>query len=89
MPVSVYNSPVPITNSATQNLNHFDIGTSKYVIYGFSSIAVQPNSYIDLSLEMTSLYSLQVKSQNMLNNVVVSGDFYSSVLNGVCVSSLY
>ena len=88
MPVSTYNSAVTILSSNSQNLNKFDIGNAKYMFYGFSSIAVQPNSYIDVNLEVSSLYSLQIKSQNMLNNVVVSADFYAPVLNGVCLSAL-
>lgn len=88
MPVTTYNSQVTILSSNLQNLNKFDIGNVKYMFYGFSSIAVQPNSYVDISLDVSSLYNLQVKSQNMLNNVIVSGDFYSPVLNGVCSSAI-
>lgn len=88
MPVTTYNSQVTILSSNLQNLNKFDIGNVKYMFYGFSSIAVQPNSYVDVSLDVSSLYNLQVKSQNMLNNVIVSGDFYSPVLNGVCSSAI-
>lgn len=88
MPVTTYNSQVTILSSNLQNLNKFDIGNVKYMFYGFSSIAVQPNSYVDVSLDVSSLYNLQVRSQNMLNNVIVSADFYSPVLNGVCSSAI-
>lgn len=88
MPVTTYNSQVTILSSNLQNLNKFDIGNVKYMFYGFSSISVQPNSYVDVSLDVSSLYNLQVKSQNMLNNVIVSADFYSPVLNGVCSSAI-
>jgi hypothetical protein len=46
MPVNLYNNPIPITVSSSQNLNRFDIGYNKYVMYGFSSISVLPNTYV-------------------------------------------
>jgi hypothetical protein len=88
MPVSLYNSPIAITTSATQNLNRFDIGYNKYVMYGFSSISVIPNTYLDFSLQVQNLYQLQLTSQNLLNDVIVSADFYSSVIDAACLSTL-
>lgn len=89
MPVSTFNSPIPITTSSSQNLNRFDIGYNKYVMYGFSSIFVQPNTYVDFSLEVQNLYQLQLLSQNMLSNVIVSADFYSSIIDSACTSTLF
>jgi hypothetical protein len=88
MPVSSFNTGFPITNSSSQNLNHFDIGFNKYLMYGFSSLYVQPNSYIDISLQVQNLYLLQITSQNMLNTVIVSADFYSSIIDAACTSTL-
>jgi hypothetical protein len=88
MPVSLYNTPVPITKTASQNLNFFDIGYNKYVMYGFSALWVQPGGYIDFDLSVKNLYSLQINSQTMLNNVQVSADFYSSEIDAACTSTL-
>lgn len=89
MPVTSFNTGVPITKSGSQNLNFFDIGYNKYVMFGFSSIYVMPNSYVDFNLQIQSLYQLQISSQNMLNNVIVSADFYSSIVDAACSSTLY
>lgn len=88
MPVTQYNNPIPITVSSSQNLNRFDIGINKYVMYGFSSITVLPNTYIDFNLQVQNLYQLQITSQNMLSNIIVSADFYSSIVDAACTSSL-
>ena len=88
MPVSTYNSPIPITKSSSQNINSFDIGYNKYLMYGFSSISVQPNTFLDFNLQVQNLYQLRLDSQNMLSNVIVSADFYSSIIDAACSSSL-
>lgn len=87
MPVNLFNNPIPITVSSSQNLNRFDIGYNKYVMYGFSSISVLPNTYVEFNLQVQNLYQLQITSQNMLQNVIVSADFYSSIIDSACSST--
>jgi hypothetical protein len=85
MPLSTFNSPVSITKGTVTNINHFDITTAQFKFYGFSSINIASSTGpIDLSLDVQSLYSLQLTSSNPISNLIISGDLFNSDVTASC-----
>jgi hypothetical protein len=85
MPLSTFNSPVPITKGTVTNINHFDITTAQFKFYGFSSINIGVSSGpVDISLDLQSLYSVQLTSSNPISSLIISGDVFSSDLTATC-----
>lgn len=90
MPVSTFNSNMAILNSSLYNKNHFDLTYTKYKMYGFSRLYVQPNNaQIDFNLDVKDIYTMSLSTINTLTNVLISADvFTKEVSTGACSSIL-
>lgn len=63
-----------------------------YALYGLSSFTLAPSAKcvaIDVDVEIKDLYTVMVKTDNpdQLDNVFVSGDFYSKNSLNLCKGS--
>jgi len=85
MPLSTFNSAVPITKGTLTNINHFDITSSQFMFFGLSSINIGASSGpVDFSLDLQSLYSVQLTASSPITNLIISGDIFSSDITTTC-----